>query len=181
MLENTFLKLSYSFMLHFFIISKCFHVSLSEELITYCWFCIFFTCFYFQHCFRNNITDDLKKIKVYFILTVPFCPKHDNVWHRWKAYEKINNLTYNMLKLVVICESSCHFSQHTRCLEIAKNTNTTVKRYVDELVSPRTIGHLIEKKYQVTGNYLCTKYILGCPELHFWRVCNGGIKSYGRL
>ena len=48
-------------------------------------------------------------------------------------------------------------------------------------VRPRTMGHLIENKYQMTGLYLCTKYIPGCPELHFWRVCNGGIRSYDRL
>ena len=55
-----------------------------------------------------------------------------------------------MLKSVVICGSNCHFSEHTRNHEITKNTNTTVKGHVDELVSPRTMGHLIEKKYQVT-------------------------------
>ena len=38
-----------------------------------------------------------------------------------------------------------------------------VSRYVNELVSPRTTGHLTEKKYHVTGHYLCTEYILGCP------------------
>ena len=42
-------------------------------------------------------------------------------------------------------------------------------------------ARLIENKYQMTGLYLCTKYIPGCPELHFWRVCNGGIRSYDRL
>ena len=53
--------------------------------------------------------------------------------------------------------------------------------YVNELVSPRTTGHLTEKKYQVTGHYLGTKYILRCPELHFLWVCNGGVRNYGRL
>ena len=43
------------------------------------------------------------------------------------------------------------------------------------------MGHLIEKKYQVAGHYLCMKYILGCPELHFWGVFNGDIRSYGQL
>ena len=89
---------------------------------------------------------DFFKIKVYFYLTVLFCLEHDNVLHRWKVYEKSNNLTYNMLKSVVICGSYSHFYQHTRYHEIAKNTNTTVKRYVDELVSRRTMGHLIENK-----------------------------------
>ena len=42
------------------------------------------------------------------------------------------------------------------------------------------MGHLIEKKYQVTGHYLCTKHILVYPELHFWRMRNGEI-SYDRL
>ena len=41
------------------------------------------------------------------------------------------------------------------------------KKYMNELISPRTMGHLTEEKYQVTGNYLCVKYILGCLELHF--------------
>ena len=49
-----------------------------------------------------------------------------------------------------------------------KNTTTIVSRYVNELVSPRITGHLIEKKYQVTGHYLCIQYMLGCPELHFF-------------
>ena len=51
-------------------------------------------------------------------------------------------------------------------IKLIKNTTTIVSRYVNELVSPSTTGHLIEK-YQVTGNYLCTKYILGYTELHF--------------
>ena len=40
---------------------------------------------------------------------------------------------------------------HTRYHKIDKTTTITAKRCVNELVSPRTIGHLIEKKYQVTG------------------------------
>ena len=40
-----------------------------------------------------------------------------------------------------------------------KNTTTTVSRYVNELVSPRTMVNLTEKKSQVTGNYLCTENI----------------------
>ena len=43
------------------------------------------------------------------------------------------------------------------------------------------MGHLIEKKYQVTGHYLCMKYTPRYPVLRFWRVCNGGIRRYGRL
>ena len=50
-----------------------------------------------------------------------------------------------------------------------------------ELVTPRTMGYLTEKKYQVTGRYLCIKYIPKYSELRFWRVCNGGIRSYGWL
>ena len=37
------------------------------------------------------------------------------------------------------------FFKNTRYNKIDKNTTTAVKRYVDELVSPRTMGHLIEK------------------------------------
>ena len=59
---------------------------------------------------------------------------------------------------------------YTRYHKIDKNTTTTVRRFMNELFSPRTMGHLIKKKYQVTGLYLWTKYILGCPELHFWVV-----------
>ena len=29
------------------------------------------------------------------------------------------------------------------------------------------MGHLIEKKYQVTGHYLCMQFFLVCPELPF--------------
>ena len=72
-----------------------------------------------------------------------------------------------MLKSVAKYGSYCHFSQHTRYHEIdKKNTTMTVSRYANELVSSRTTGHLI-KKNQETGHYLCTKYILGCTELHF--------------
>ena len=35
---------------------------------------------------------------------------------------------------------------------------------MNELVSPRTTGHLIKK----SGHYLCTEYMLRCPELHFF-------------
>ena len=38
-----------------------------------------------------------------------------------------------------------------------KNTTTTVRRYVDESVSPRTMGHSVEKNYQMTDHYLCLK------------------------
>ena len=100
--------------------------------------------------------------------------EQDNAVHKWKAFGKTNNLTYNMLKLVEKWGRYCHFSEQTRYHKIDKNTTTTVKRHVNWLVSPRTMGYLIEKKYQVTGHYLCTKYILGCSELHFWRVCSGG-------
>ena len=86
-----------------------------------------------------------------------------------------------MFKLVAKCWSYCHFSQHTRYNKIDIITTTTIKRYKNELVSPRTVDHLIEKKYQVIGHYLCMKYILECPELYFWWVYNGGIRSYGRL
>ena len=73
------------------------------------------------------------------------------------------------------------FFQHTRYHKIDKATTITTKRYVNELVSLRTLGHLIDKTNQVTGHYLSSKYIPGCPELHFWRVCNIGIRSYDRL
>ena len=66
-------------------------------------------------------------------------------------------------------------------IRIEKNTTTTVRRYANELISPRTMDHLIEKKYRVSDHYLCTKHILGCPELYFWRVRNAGIRSYDRL
>ena len=120
-------------------------------------------------------------INMYFYLTVPFCTEHDNVVHRWIDYGKTYNLTYNMLKSMVKCRRYCHLFQHTRYHQIDKNTTTTVKRYVNVLVSTRTMCHLIEEKYQVTGHYLCTKYIMGYPELHFLRVCNGGTIRYGRL
>ena len=65
--------------------------------------------------------------------------------------------------------------------KIDKNTTTTIRRYVNELVIHRTMGHLIMKKYQMVGHYLWTTYILGFPELHFSRVSNGGIRSYSRI
>ena len=81
---------------------------------------------------------------------------------------KTNILTHNMLKSVSKWEIFCNFSKHTRYYKIDKNITTTVSRYVNELVSRRTTGHLIEKKYQVIGHYLCTEYMLGYPELHFY-------------
>ena len=92
-----------------------------------------------------------------------FCLKHNDVVYRWKVYEKTNN---NMLKSVAKCGSYGHFPKHTRYHKIDKSTTTTVSRYVNELVSLRTTGHLIEKKCQVTGPYFCTIYILGCTELN---------------
>ena len=65
--------------------------------------------------------------------------------------------------------------------KIDKNTTTTIRRYVNELVSHRTTGHLITKKYQVAGHYFCTTYIMEFSELHFSWVCNGVIRSYSRL
>ena len=38
-------------------------------------------------------------INVYFYLTVPFCLEYNDVVHRWKAYEKANNLTYYMFEI----------------------------------------------------------------------------------
>ena len=86
-----------------------------------------------------------------------------------------------MLKSVVKWRSYCHFIYRIRYHKIDKNTTTTVRRYVNELVIPNIMGHLIEEKYQVTSYYFCTKYILLCPELHFWRVCNGEIRRYAWL
>ena len=48
---DTFLKLSYSFMLHLLIKSKSYQKFLSADFV-------FFTYFYFQHCLRKNITED---------------------------------------------------------------------------------------------------------------------------
>ena len=41
------------------------------------------------------------------------------------------------------------------------------------------MGHLTKKTYQVTSNYLCNKYILGCPELHkeLWPVIDRHLDS----
>ena len=86
-----------------------------------------------------------------------------------------------MLKSVAKCGSFCYFSSHTRHHEIDKNTTTTVKRDVNELVGPRTMGHLIKKKYQVTGPYMRTKYIgyrktprLNCNNIFFGGGGGGG-------
>ena len=114
---------------------------------------VFFTYFYFQHFLRNNIADDIfLKINVYFYLTVPLSLGHDTVVHRnrWRNVEVF-----------------CHFSQYTWYHKIVKNTTTTTKRCVNELVRLRTMGHLIEKNYQVTDHYLCMVHVLGGPELHF--------------
>ena len=43
---------------------------------------------------------------------------------------------------------------HTRYHKIEENSTTTTSGYVNELVRLRTMGHLIEKKYQVTGHYV---------------------------
>ena len=59
-----------------------------------------------------------------------------------------------------------NFFWHTRRYKIDKNVITTIKYYVNKLFIPRTARHLLKIKYQVTGHYLCTKYILGCPELY---------------
>ena len=38
-------------------------------------------------------------------------------------------------------------------MQILWKDTITAKRYVNELVGPRTMSHLIEKKYQVTDPY----------------------------
>ena len=78
-------------MLHLLIKSKCFQRLFSRisniPLILY--FHIFLL--------RDNITDDIFfKINVYIYLTVPVCLERDTVVHRCKAYEKKNNLRYNI-------------------------------------------------------------------------------------
>ena len=155
-------------MLHFFINSKCFWRFLSEKLATSWWFHTL-TYLYFECCLQNIITEEIVlKINVYFYLTVPLCLKHNDVVYRWKALEKTNILTYNMFKSVAKYGCYYNVSLHTRYHKIDKNTTTAVSSYVNESVSRRTTFHLIEKKYQVTGHYLCTKYMLGCLELHFY-------------
>ena len=69
MLQNIVLKLSYWFMLHLFIKSKCFERFLSEIISTILLVLNFFHIFFsLEHCLRNNVTDDnFRKIKVYFI------------------------------------------------------------------------------------------------------------------
>ena len=58
MLENTFSKLSYLFMLHLFINSTCvqdFYLRNLQHTTDF----VFFTHFYFQLRLRKNITDDI--------------------------------------------------------------------------------------------------------------------------
>ena len=172
MLQNIDLKLSCWFMLHLFIKSKCVQTFLSEITSTILLVFIFFhICFSFEHCLRNNITDDnFRKIKVYFIWRSHFAlnmimlyidgtqPIWRTIcWNRWPNVEDI-----------VIFLS---------ILGIIKLTITHPLPCVNELVSPRTMGNLIENKYQVTCHYLCMRYVLGCPALYFWWVCNDGIRS----
>ena len=176
-LDNTFLKQSYLSMLHSFIKSKYFQIFLSEKLTIYLWVCIF----HISLLSTPSWDDILFQINVYFYLTVPLCIEHGYGVHRWKSNETTNNLTYNMLKSVASCGNYCNFSNHTRYCEIDTNITTILKCYVNELIILWTTGHIIEKKYQVTGHNLCTKHILGCPRTAFLRVCNGVIRSYGRI
>ena len=60
------------------------------------------------------------------------------------------------------------FFNITGVMKLTKNIITAVKYYVNELFIARTACHLIKRKYQVTGHYLCTKYIVGCQEFYFW-------------
>ena len=87
----------------------------------------------------------------------------ESLWKDKQFEEQHAKLVGEMWKLLP-------FSQHTLYHKIDKT----------ELVVPRTMGHFIQKKYQVAGHYLSTKNIMGCPELHFWRVSNCGIRSYDR-
>ena len=112
MLKNTFSKLS--LFIHSVFIDKIkvfWKILIQEKQHTTDF--VFPTYFYFQRCLTKNITDDMfLKINACFYLMVLFCLKYNNknVAHRWKAYAKTNNLTYNMLKSVTKCGSYCHLS-----------------------------------------------------------------------
>ena len=106
-------------------------------------------------------------IDIYYYLTVPFCREHVNVVHSCITY---GGEMWKILPSFSTYSISSNWQKYNH-----------YRKTLYEWISPRTVGHLIDEKYQVTGHYLCAKYILGCPELHFWRVCNGGIRSYGRL
>ena len=163
--KNTFLKLSYSSVFHLFIKPVCFQRFLSETLAAYRRFRIFHV-FLFSTLNWYNIIDDLFLNKRIFYLTVLFCFQYENIVHtrRWKAYEKTNNLVCNMLKSVANCGSYCPFFNILGIIKLTKNATTTVKRFANELVSPITMGHLIEKssKWLVT---ICARNI-------FWGVQN---------
>ena len=77
----------------------------------------------------------------------------------WQKMYHIISWEKRMLKSVMKCGSYCHFSYRTRYHKIHKNNFTTVRRYVRELAIPRTMGHLIEKKYQGTSHHFCTNYM----------------------
>ena len=64
----------------------------------------------------------------------PICLRHNNVVYRWKAYEKTNILTYNKLEFFLTYSVSWNWQKYHH---------------------GREPGHLIEKKYQVSGHYLC--------------------------
>ena len=83
MLKNTFLKLLYSFMPSLF---NNFYPINEQHTADF----VFFTYLYFQH-FDGPL-------------------KHNTAVYRWKAYEKTNNLAYDMLKSVAKCGSYRHFS-----------------------------------------------------------------------
>ena len=65
-------------------------------------------------------------------------------------------------------------------IKLTKNTTATVRRYVNGLVSPGTMGHLIEKKHTKRQVTICARSI-------FWGVQNcisgecAGMRNHGRL
>ena len=121
----------------------------------------------------NNLTYNMAKYGSYFQIS------HHTWYH--KIDKPTTNLTYDMLKSVANCVNYCHFFNITFVIKLINIPSGNVRRYVNELVSLRTMGHLLEKKHLVRGHYLSSRYMPGCPQLHLWCVCNGGIRIHGWL
>ena len=107
MLKNTFLKLTYSFMLYLFIKSNYFLRFLSEKLTTYRWFCIFTFTFNTVSEIISRTIFSLKNKRIFLFYSL-ICLKLDNVgkyigktpmkrqtiwrimcWNRWRIVEVI--------------------------------------------------------------------------------------------
>ena len=129
---------------------------------------------YFSHIFIFNVVLEIisqtiyffLKINVSFHLTVPFCLQHYNVIHWKKAYDKTNILTYDMLKSVANVKVKSSFLNIFGIIKLTKYLLDR-KKYMNELVSPRTMGSFNRGKVPSDWSLFVREVYSGVPRTAF--------------